>query len=78
MEDVSFYTFDYFFFLRVVFDMFNIIFHFCYLKSKFWSGFSSKISFRLHLRHMRMARLQDLAAFEVERIFIYISYVIYF
>ena len=24
---------------RVVFDIFNIIFQFCYLKSKFWGGF---------------------------------------
>ena len=30
-----------------VFDIFNIIFHFCCLKSKFWERFPSKISFWL-------------------------------
>ena len=47
MEDVKFYSFDSFFFLRIVFDIFNINFHFCFLKSKFWDGFPSKIPFWL-------------------------------
>ena len=45
MEDVRFYTLDSFFFLRILFDIFNAAFHFCYLKSKFCGGFPSKISF---------------------------------
>ena len=44
MEDVRFDSPDYFFFLRIIFNIFNI-FYFCYLKSKFWGGFLSKISF---------------------------------
>ena len=36
-----------FFFLRIVFDIFNINFHFCFLKSKFSDGFPSKIPFWL-------------------------------
>ena len=39
--------FNYFFFLRAVFDIFNIIFYFWYLKSNFWGGFPSKIFFWL-------------------------------
>ena len=47
MEDVRFYSFDSFFFLRIVFDIFNITFHFCFWKSRFWGGFPSKIPFWL-------------------------------
>ena len=45
MEDVRFYSLDSFFFLRILCDIFNITFHICYLKSKLWGGFPSKISF---------------------------------
>ena len=44
MEDVRICTLA-FSFLRILFDIFNVTFHFCYLKSKFWGGFPSKISF---------------------------------
>ena len=62
MEDVRFYSPDYFFFLRFIFDIFNIS-YFCYLKSKFWDGFFSKISFwLLHTSHENgpiMVRLSE-------------------
>ena len=45
MEDVRFYSLDSLFSLRILFDIFNITFHFCYLKSKFWGGSPWKISF---------------------------------
>ena len=44
MEDIRIYSLDSFFFLRILFDIFNVTFHFCFLKSKFWGGFPSKIS----------------------------------
>ena len=34
MKDARFYTLDTFFFLRILFDIFNASFYFCYLKSK--------------------------------------------
>ena len=55
MEDVRVYFFDCFFFLRIVFDIFNITFHFCFLRSTFWGGFLSIYPFDCHVRHMRMA-----------------------
>ena len=45
MEDIRIYTLASFSFLRIQFDIFNVTFHFCYLKSKFWGGFPTKISF---------------------------------
>ena len=44
---LQFYSPDYFFLLRVIFDKFNIFFYFYYLRSNFWGGFLSKISFWL-------------------------------
>ena len=55
MEDVSFYTHNS---LRVVFDIFKIIFHFCYLKINFWVVFPQKYPSYSQLHHMRMAQLQ--------------------
>ena len=45
MEDIRIYTLASFSFLPILFDIFNVTFHLCYLKSKFWGGFPSKISF---------------------------------
>ena len=44
-EDIRIYSLDSFFFLRIVFDIFNFTFHFSFLKFKFWGGFPSKIFF---------------------------------
>ena len=49
MKDVRFYSFNSFFFLRVVFDIFNIIFHFCYLRFKFWGSFFFFFFFNCYL-----------------------------
>ena len=56
MEDVRFYSFDSFFLLMIVFDIFNITFQFCFLKFKFWGGFASKYHSDCHVHHMRMAQ----------------------
>ena len=47
MKEGRLYSFDSFFFLEIVFDIFNITFHLHFLKPKFRGSFPSTISFWL-------------------------------